>query len=423
MLAQSTQDNRAAIFPRDARQFCYMHNRMCFTNPGFVINELQAGRAGRRCAVEAQQPLDSVTGGTPTYLAPWWTRGRWWDGDGGEEENAVGRPLLFSFDSPPCVDFSPRGKMEGAGGATQDEHHAWAAERTEQAEAGDIDITFMENVKCYPMSEYMETTFGRTHYVRHILTDPQMGGFPVRRPRRMAAAINKATLIWVGPDQDEMNKVYDKVFGRTTILDGDVFFVAKPAEIHDTILAMAKARKKTLPVNWRKVPFTNLLPLLLPAGAMGRLGEYERARGTAGGAYIVDLDNHEVDYGAGGPKACTSFPCLLTHHSVYSFAKERLATPGECFSSMGVDVYPELIGMRDASPLWCELRKLSHRNCEILAGNSLHIPSALAWMLYIWANCVRRSDHERLSPAVGPPNIADAEAMDVQEDMFEDHRR
>ena len=177
---------------------------------------------------------------------------------------------------------------------------------------------------------------------------------------------------------------------------------------------IACSRKQTLPIEFKKCKsMFELLPKLSPPGAMQRLGVYERSRATRhpeGDSYLADLDHN---YGSRGPSPGRLWPCMLTHNCIFSFKRERLVVEGECFAAMGVDWYPSLCGLRGRSPLVPLLSQLMRGEQRFLAGNSIHIPSIFAWMLYIWCNCVRRCDHERLVAA--PASTTDSAEEQAQE--------
>ena len=257
----------------------------------------------------------------------------------------------------------------------------------------------------YPVDTYQGKPLEKSHTVRSVISCPTHLGFPSKRERFFGAAINKKTLLWLGPSQDEVGKDFDKFCGRSCELSGRAYLQAPPAEIHNMVQIIAHGRKTSLPHFYKgnkktAASMIDVLPKLLPPGACSRVGDYERQRRETRGtgtdsAYFVDLDHNPGK----GPTAGAHWPCMLTHNSIYSFPDERLVTEGECFSAMGVDWYPRLSGTRACSQLKDHLQMLSRADQRFLAGNSIHIPSAMAWMLYIWCNCAFRSDFECI-PAV-----------------------
>ena len=102
------------------------------------------------------------------------------------------------------------------------------------------------------------------------------------------------------------------------------------------------------------------------------------------------------------------FHPLVTHNKIWSWTKERLVTPGECFAASGLDWYESLAGDRSLTPLKQVFQDLSIGQLQKLVGNSLHIPSIGTFMLYCFCHLERRSDHERLAPSL-PENPSEEE--------------
>ena len=64
----------------------------------------------------------------------------------------------------------------------------------------------------------------------------------------------------------------------------------------------------------------------------------------------------------------------------------------ECFAAQGLDVLPALSGERGPSPLKPILASLPDAAAKLLAGNSIHVPSFLCWMVFVLGHCRRRSE-------------------------------
>ena len=74
-------------------------------------------------------------------------------------------------------------------------------------------------------------------------------------------------------------------------------------------------------------------------------------------------------------------------------------------AAQGVDMYPELSGGRLLSPLRTLFKKYSSNQVRFMAGNSMHIPTHAAWMLYVISHMLKRSEHSGMEAQLGPPNV------------------
>ena len=119
--------------------------------------------------------------------------------------------------------------------------------------------------------------------------------------------------------------------------------------------------------------------------------QYVQQHCSDGDSFICDLDHHP---GAGGPSGGKCFPTFLTHHTICSFKEAALATPSDCWVSLGLDVDPRAT-KRMLSPIAPMLSRLTFAKQQLLRGNSMHVPSITAWMVYVFCHCMPRATHER----------------------------
>ena len=80
-----------------------------------------------------------------------------------------------------------------------------------------------------------------------------------------------------------------------------------------------------------------VLAQVLPDGAMQRKEEWDKYREAKGfhDAFLADLDHHPQTKGPGGS---TLFPTMVTHGSIFSWQKQRLATTAEMIAVHGAHV-------------------------------------------------------------------------------------
>ena len=200
--------------------------------------------------------------------------------------------------------------------------------------------------------------------------------------------------------------------GRSCELTGGVFFQASDEDVKDYILELNKIRRCSLPLGWEEQGMHKLLPAILPPGAVGRLGAYEKmfmqeteANGTD--TLLCDLNQNP---GTKGPRAGLLWPSMLTQHQIFSFGKERLATPGESFAALGLDWYEALSGGRELSQLKEATNGVQPRKLKFMCGNSMHAPSIITFLLFALSHVVRKDDLQQLPHGLPECQDEDEEA-------------
>ena len=325
-------------------------------------------------------------------------------------------PLFLNVAGLVCVDWSSMGQRSGAGGAGDRYHSMWCIERLVAAENDLEDLALFECSDKYPMNERL-ALLSKTHLLLCVVFGPVDVGFPVRRSRCMGVCINRRRLAWMGPTSSKrLQKDFLQKFGMKAKETGAFFMQAGSKEVSEWVERLAKARKKTLPKNYKEVPQDEYLHLLVPPSAMTHKEEYETHReetSQENTPYFCDLDHHLNR----GPRPGAMFPTALTHSTVYSFGVPgrlgRLAVTGESLSSQGLDMYPNIAGGRPLSPLAPIFNAMPDRHARGLLGNAMHAPSMAMWMLYVLGNCRRVQDFASLSYEIrdsGDDGVIDIES-------------
>jgi len=119
-----------------------------------------------------------------------------------------------------------------------------------------------------------------------------------------------------------------------------------------------------------------------------RLQEYSKLRTQyegIGGAFLADVQQWPGTAVGSGPL----FPTQLTHGSIVSWQHQRLARAMEHVAAQGFHVYP-VDGCSFQSPLRPALQEMTESSVKKLSGNGWCLPVLASWMLYVWANCVRK---------------------------------
>ena len=190
-------------------------------------------------------------------------------------------------------------------------------------------------------------------------------------------------------------KEFDDIFTRRVQMTGDCFFLATEEEVRAEYSAMAQSRKYDLRPGFRFDDIDVLTKVCAP-GTVDRFVEWESEKQnleSLSGVYIADLDHHPGN----GPTAGPHFPSLITHSTMYSWSQGRLATGLEGFAAHGVHMFEKACpGPACRFPFTNVIRRMSRRHQGILAGNSLHCPSILAWYVYCLGNLQSRAEPTRM---------------------------
>ena len=373
--------HRGAVLDADSRSFCAVHKKACPVYPGCAFSR-----------------LDNTSSLASSEDAPT----AWWE----KPSRFQQKPLTVSAAGLCCTDYSKLGKQKREAGPSERWHHIWHIDRVRAAELHAEDFFFTECAHAYP-ADKQAAGLEDLYHVVHIKTSPHHLGFPVRRPRTFTAGISKESFVWIGPETDEeLQEMWSNLFDRDCFLTGDVYFCASDEQVSAWVSERAAKRKKKLPMNWQRQTVEQLLPMVLPVGAVSRKRKYDDVFETGkalNGSFLCDLD-HNPGY---GPTAGPLFPPMDTHPSIYSYVHRRLALPLECFSAQGLDVFPALAGARGLTPLLPVLESLSDIDARFLAGNSLHVPSYICWMLFVFGHCRRRSELSKLPGRMTVPEQPD----------------
>ena len=223
--------------------------------------------------------------------------------------------------------------------------------------------------------------------MKFITTSPHHLGFPTRRPRELAVALNRATVVWTGPPQCDIQRDFEARFAMACTHTGDDIMVASPAE------ALAEAKLRAQRQGNQVSALEGLsaheyVCLCGTAGQQRRFVSYEAERvakqGAVAAAWFADLEQNP---GRGACTAGPEWPTNLTHGSVCSWRHRRLATMAEYWCSMGYHMHnAATTSSFSLCPLEPLLRDVPHPSQHLLLGNGLHLATQLAWMVYVFAS-------------------------------------
>ena len=378
--------NRGRIFSASQKSYCCQHNQNC------PVHALPALRERRRLTKEAAGcPSEAPTWCSPspmkrrrqsTIVTPWWQKLV------AEEDPSDPEPICFSVAGLLCTDFSPLGKKRGlkGTGVTEPLHAIWKNKRQWLAEQGLEDMFFTENSAYYPVQEKQVDAMQSLHDVKYVTVSPCELGFPTRRRRMFSFGFDRSKWIWVGPETAAgVQGGFLEMFGKSSVLSGDVYAFATDDEIHSWVEERARRRNSVLPAGFKEMPMRQYLHHLLPPGAMLRLANYGSLRAERAGitgSFFAPLD-HSVDC---GPRCGPLIPSLDTHANIFSWTHDRLLLPQELLQAQGITMCSGGTG-QSRSPLAEVLMKFNDTELRLFAGNSLHVPTFAAWMNVFACSC------------------------------------
>ena len=376
--------NRSALFSPCSKSYCCQHNQSC---PVHVLPAFRTQVAGQNNVSPPRKAKKNVA-------CPWWQKKLPLCEEMGVT-NPKTEPIVFNVSGLVCTDYTPLGKKRGLLGAglTEPMHAVWKTERQWLAENSLEDWFFTENSSRYPIEQKQIQALKSTHVVKHVTACPSELGYPMRRRRVFSFGYDHSRWVWTGPDSPEaVHSEFMEWFGCSTVLSGDVYVVATEQDVQSYMLERASRRRITLPPGLADGSMTmrDALTYLIPPGAMIRLGQYEKVRALREdlfGNFFADLD-HNVD---AGPSSGHFIPSLDTHPTIFAFKHNRLLIPAELLLAQGINMFADACG-REVSPLAAVFQNFNEKDLRQMAGNSIHVPTFAAWMMYAMANVQRVPD-------------------------------
>ena len=307
-------------------------------------------------------------------------------------------PLRENFSGPLCKPWTPYGQRLKDADETIEFFHLWVARMSES----DYDLVFLENSELFEWFRFRDAMLPRFE-VYYIINGIQDMGFPMGRVRLYGVAINRATMLWAGPSEN--NAVVDsfnEIFGCKVMLDADVYAGLDSTEnIHAHKVDLAHLRGMysdidALPMNAFFSPCAQ--ETLKTLEAMYR----KSIKTGANGALVGDLSQSPSRVRAG-----PWLPAMARSSLLMSFSRQHIFTPNEIDFAMGWPVVDILAP--DGNPsvfpgvLPPQFKQLDRTSRRIFAGNGMCLQQVMAWYTYCHAHVIRRSDCYTLYPHVRLP--------------------
>ena len=126
---------------------------------------------------------------------------------------------------------------------SQKQHCIWLAHRMSNAKNRIEHVFFVETAEKYPFRGKL-SRLDNTHVLVGVRTGPDQLGFPMKRTRCLAAGINRAMMVWCGPDPQSVEADFHHKFKRALSLTGSIYFTASDDEVFDYACAMRCSLRK-----------------------------------------------------------------------------------------------------------------------------------------------------------------------------------
>ncbi|CAE7244378.1 unnamed protein product [Symbiodinium sp. CCMP2592] len=348
------RDQRSWVFPSQPTCHCIVHEGMCPVFP-------QGSDAGQRsCTMPSQQKLRVNVAGTT------------------------------------CIGWSQAGKGLHFADPSERPHAIWATERLRRAELEREDVFFSECTPRYPVKEKLGF-LDETHELLSVKLDPMMLGWPVRRTRLFTVGLNKRTMAWLGPDQDDVAADFLRFYGVDLKLTADVFLVATDDEVAEAKSTMAARRGFSGSSNQQ----LKLHEIYAP-GHLLRYQDYDKyfaecvkSGQISGKSFFADLDQN---LGRGASTPGEVLPSCLTHWTIHAWSAARMVLNQEVYLAHGFNLYPEATGWPVPCSMRDVLKSLANSSQKQLVGNGWHLPALAAFMFYVLAHTVRLDRNASIEP-------------------------
>lgn len=264
-ISQWLRSNRAWLFPEDAVCACAIHKQDCPVLPPLLSASQWPQAAANSFMADLQaRPMDELKG-----------------------------MIRINTAGVTCVGWSQEGLSAGMGHESEVPHAIWLCERIEAFARQQEDIVFVECTPRYPAQERLIAAFGEEAVVISVKTGPECFGWPARRPRVLAAVVNKRTMQWHGPpDLISLEQDFAARFYKGMRLPGSALFVSTEAERANTYVRLAKGRKYNVDsASIQTTDSKQVMRMIFPPGALSRmeewLGERRRYESDDGETYLT----------------------------------------------------------------------------------------------------------------------------------------
>ena len=305
-------------------------------------------------------------------------------------------PLRTVVAGTMCTPWFNFGKQSGWSHPHTESHLIWA----EDCKHGDYHLATLENSEYFPLNTWREKMSPECITV-DICVCPSMLGWPCRRLRLYATAINQKHLIWLGPAPGKaLAEHFMSLFSRKVMVEGDVF-VGIDSEVKRDSARRAMATCRGIFGGEYRIQDT------FSPDMKRRLSLHTASQTDStglGGTCLVDLSQNPAKRQRSGPwfgafaqsSKFASLTALPVDHRDYPY----IFTPAEIAFVNGWPTISEVNGQQLPfhSSLPSVFKNLTFHQHSSVVGNGMHLHTMAAWLLYVQSHCVRRELLDRWAP-------------------------
>jgi hypothetical protein len=306
----------------------------------------------------------------------------WQDPDGSSSRE---RPLTVNVSGPVCLPWSAFGSGLGLGHPSIPDFYIWLAEMSVM----NYDVVAMENSPLMPLHLFVDSMSPSSNVISAIF-GPEHLGWPAKRKRLYAAALNRESLVWIGPAPDAVKEHFLSFISKHVVVDADIFAeIDTKEEIEQTLVHQARHAGIT------DIGEKDKLVDIFSGKAQQRLRDYlallPSKAGERSGSLICDLTQNPLKRPRESPWMPTQTRGMMA--AMLKLGHPRgghLFTQREMAFAMG---WPSIStvcnsGYKQAVPF--NLHSLSTASQRALQGNGMHLHALSAWLMYLMCHTIRR---------------------------------
>ena len=325
------------------------------------------------------------------------------------------RPITIAIAGTPCRPFTLLSHHQTMSHSDMEAWFLWARE----VSTSNFDLVVLENSEHF-VQDLLREAMPPHYEIKHAIFGSQDQGWPVRRCRYYGVCVNRNSLAWTGPGEENVVEDFLSLFGRACCLEGDVFFGLDSEATYEDLLVSMAHRRGMYPaadqVERLKKDWSALLPPVQAQTLRALQSQHaEGSRNGLAGGFAGDLSQSSERLRCG-----PWIPTLAQSTVMCSLSKNRLLTADELDMCMGwpTIVTPDNAVYASALGLGSSLEGASSMGRRRLAGNGMMMPQVMAWMLYIASHAVRKDRLEGLRLPLLLATVCDkaAESVDDSED-------
>ena len=232
------------------------------------------------------------------------------------------------------------------------------------------------------------------------MTDgPHLHGEPMQRLRIHGFAINLQTVRWCGLGEGEWQEDFKARFHRNAVFKCDSYLLANADRVSREKADLATVQKMKIGAEFflTNKALNQWGPMLYSPSHMQRIQDNINSPDVGYSLDMFGVCCFDAEQNLGWSSSGPDMPSLTKHHSLFicragdPLDEPRLVTAMEAAQAMGFNVLDSSWPQSMMKPIFERLRP---RSVKELMGNGMHRKVEAAWMMYAFANVVRRENLE-----------------------------